>query len=72
MATRRSPDRLLTTGAFLGLAYFDYFYNLVLIVVIGKLVLQSYPVYGRAAEAVPVEANSSQDARTATPVARRL
>ena len=62
----------LSTGAFLGLAYFDYFYNLVLIVVMGKLVLQSYPAHGSAADVVPVEAIRSQDARTAAPVVRRL
>ena len=29
----------LSAGAFLGLAYFDYFYNLVLIVAVGRVVL---------------------------------
>ena len=29
----------LTAGAFLGLAYFDYFYNLVLIVAVGRVIL---------------------------------
>jgi probable O-glycosylation ligase (exosortase A-associated) len=29
----------LTTGAFLGLAYFDYFYNLVLMVVVGRAII---------------------------------
>ena len=31
-----------TAGAFLGLAYFDYFYNLVLIVVVGKVLLEKH------------------------------
>ena len=29
----------LSAGAFLGLAYFDYFYNLVLIAAVGRVVL---------------------------------
>ena len=62
----------MSTGAFLGLAYFDYFYNLVLIVVIGKLVLHSFPAYDKEAEAVPAEPIPSQDARTAAPAVRRL
>jgi O-antigen ligase len=34
--TQVSLVAYLTTGAFLGLAYFDYFYNLMLIVVVAK------------------------------------
>jgi probable O-glycosylation ligase (exosortase A-associated) len=32
----------MTAGAFLGLAYFDYLYNLVLIVAVSKVILQGY------------------------------
>jgi hypothetical protein len=62
----------LSAGAFLGLAYFDYFYNLVLIVAIGKLVLHSYPAHRSEADVVPVGAIRSRDAGTAAPVVRRL
>ena len=40
-----------TAGAFLGMAYFDYFYNLVLIVIVGKATLARHlaerPLIGR-------------------------
>jgi probable O-glycosylation ligase (exosortase A-associated) len=38
-ATQVSVIAYLTAGAFLGLAYFDYYYNLVLIVAIGRVIL---------------------------------
>lgn len=62
----------LTAGAFLGLAYFDYFYNLVLIVVIGKVVLQAHPAFARAANVAPIAANRAPLARAGSPVVRRL
>jgi len=36
----------LTAGAFLGMAYFDYFYNLVLILVVAKAMLRRQGVFG--------------------------
>ena len=62
----------LTAGAFLGLAYFDYFYNLVLIVVISKLVLKSHTTLGSAANVAPTEAIRVSPVGTGLPVVRRL
>jgi hypothetical protein len=43
MAMTQESRRLSGGGRLLGMAYFDYFYNLVLIVVIAKVILRSPP-----------------------------
>ena len=52
--TQVSLIAYLTAGAFLGLAYFDYFYNLVLIVVVAKGILAKH-VAGLSATAIDAD-----------------
>ena len=51
--TQVSLIAYLTAGAFLGLAYFDYFYNLVLIVVVAKGILARHVAGSPSASVAP-------------------
>ena len=56
----------LAAGAFLGMAYFDYYYNLVLIVVVARVIVREAEARARRhrVAAAPSPANSSRTAPT--------
>jgi hypothetical protein len=60
----------LSAGAFLGLAYFDYFYNLVLIVAVGRVVLTR--TLAVSSETKPGERDATGVPQPQTPAGRTV
>lgn len=58
----------LAAGAFLGMAYFDYYYNLVLIVVVARVLVREAEAAGTRAVGVAAAATGSPLAHKAVPI----